>query len=85
MNPETKDKLKGDDAVSDADGNMIPLVEDDQGEGIKDFFDGELMLVVILDRLTALERKFEHVFGNHVLIGGQFKSLCFEPDTNKGK
>ena len=25
--------------MSDADGRVIPLTEDDQGEGIKDFFD----------------------------------------------
>jgi len=25
--------------MGDADGRMIPWVEDDQGEGIKDFFD----------------------------------------------
>lgn len=30
---------KGDPAMSDADGRLIPLVEDDQGEGIKDFLD----------------------------------------------
>jgi hypothetical protein len=93
---------------------MIPLVEDDQGEGIKDFYEEgpenlalrfrkaeavamqiqqpqgtiqkrteDQMLIAILDRITALEHKFDRVFGNHALINGQFKSLCFEPDRSK--
>lgn len=46
--------------MSDADGRLIPLVDDDQGEGIKDFFDEcppEKQLNQLYSRFEALSKE----------------------------
>ena len=42
--------------MTDADGRFIPLTEDDQGEGIKDFADSD---EVALQELKDLRKKLE--------------------------
>lgn len=90
----------------DADSRIIPLVEDDQGEGIKDFFNDHNenlnqmykkfagfeadklemtlekgksdsdMLQLILDKVEALDRKIDRIFGGSVLIEGRWIKLA---------
>lgn len=44
-----------------ADNQYIPLVEDDQGEGIKDFVeDPEIKKENMLKQLEEMEKKFKH-------------------------
>jgi hypothetical protein len=61
-----RDGQKKEVIMSDADGRMIPLTEDDQGEGIKDFFDEcppEKQLNKLYNRFEALtkEKKLQEV------------------------
>ena len=48
--------------MADADGRLIPLVEDDQGEGIKDF----------LDEYREASKTFEEIMQEHMkkMMGG---------------
>ena len=50
--------------MTDSDGNLIPLVEDDQGEGIKDFMDDlreaeQKISEKILEQFTLNEEPLE--------------------------
>jgi len=43
--------------MSDSDGNFIPHVEDDQGEGIKDFYEeGDYVMEAMKKKLDGIER-----------------------------
>ena len=70
--------------MSDADGNIIPWVEDDQGEGIKDFLDhcnkskpewkscDTELIESLIEKVESLDRKISLIFAGHILINGQF-------------
>jgi len=98
--------------MADADGRIIPLTEDDQGEGIKDFYDtNELeskielfheklsgvklkealekgksdneMLELILDKIEAIDRKIDRIFGGWYLINGRWEKPDILLNINK--
>ena len=38
----------------------------------------------LLDKIESLERKIDHIFGDHVLIKGQFHDISDMEDTKNG-
>ncbi|TET63368.1 hypothetical protein E3J48_02570 [Candidatus Aerophobetes bacterium] len=59
----------------DADGRIIPLVEDDQGEGIKDF---------VIDPLEHIEKMKEAMLeGKEVLTKGKTENEMLEQINDK--